>query len=313
MHSLCEDTKHENRMKYVECRKSYRTLIKRKKRKYKEDKLNSLTLKLNDSKQFWGEVRSLNERSHSRPDISQKDWFNHFKQVFGSERGVTHSQVHESANPAGTECLDKPIELSEIVSAITKLKGNKSPGLDGILAEMLKNSLEHILPFLVQLFNRIFDTGVYPSAWTSAIIAPLHKNGDIDNPDNYRGVSLLRVAGKVFAQILNERLTQWADDNGKLVEEQGGFRAGYSTTDMFVLYAIIQRYLVKKSGKVYVCFVDFKKAFDTVNRGVLWNVLRKLGIGGKMLCMLQSMYKSVRSCVRYTDISNQPNRFHGFV
>ena len=65
---------------------------------------------------------------------------------------------------------------------------------------------------------------------------------------------------------------------------------------MFVLYAIVQRYLLKKSDKVYVCFVDFKKAFDTINRSVLWNVLRKSGVGGKMLRILQSMYISVRSC-----------------
>ena len=92
------------------------------------------------------------------------------------------------------------------------------------------------------------------------------------------------------------------DENGKIAEEQSSFRTGHSTIDnMFVLYAIIQRYLLKKSGKVYVCFVDFRKAFDTINRSVLWNVLRKSGVGGKMLRILQSMYISVRSCVRCPD------------
>ena len=68
--------------------------------------------------------------------------------------------------------------------------------------------------------------------------------------------------------------------------------------NVFVLYAIVQRYLTKKSGKVYVCFVNFKKAFDTINRSMLWNVLRKAGVGGKILKILQSMYKIVKSCVR---------------
>ena len=167
---------------------------------------------------------------------------------------------------------------------------------------MLKNSLEHILSLLVLLFNHVFDTGQYPSAWSVAIIVPIHKSGDKDDPDNYRGVSLLSILGKVFAHILYKRLTLWADENDKIVEEQSGFRAGHSTVDnMFVLYAIVQRYLLKKSGKVYICFVDFKKAFDTINRSVLWNVLRKSGVGGKMLRILQSMYISVRSCVRCPD------------
>ena len=95
----------------------------------------------------------------------------------------------------------------------------------------------------------------------------------------------------------------WVDENGKIAEEQSGFRTGHSTVDnMFVLYAIIQRYLLKKSGKVYFFFfLDFRKASDTINRSVLWNVLRKSGVGGKMLRILQSMHISVRSCVQCPD------------
>ena len=113
---------------------------------------------------------------------------------------------------------------------------------------------------------------------------------------------MLSILGKVFAHILNKRLTLWADENDKTAEEQSGFRAGHSTVgNMFVLYAIVQRYLLKKSGKVYICFVEFKKAFDTINRSVLWNVLRESGVCGKMLRILQTMYISVRSCVQCPD------------
>ena len=64
-----------------------------------------------------------------------------------------------------------------------------------------------------------------------------------------------------------------------------------------VLYAIVQRYLTKKSGKVYVCFVDSQKAFNTINIRMLWYVLRKAGVGGKMLQILQSLYSIIKSCV----------------
>ena len=79
---------------------------------------------------------------------------------------------------------------------------------------------------------------------------PIHKSGDKVDPDNYRGVSLLSYSRESVCTILNKRLTLWADENDKIVEEQSGFRAGHSTVDnMFVLYAIVQRYLLKKSGK----------------------------------------------------------------
>jgi hypothetical protein len=70
---------------------------------------------------------------------------------------------------------------------------------------------------------------------------------------------------------------------------------------MFVLYAMVQKYFLKKSGKIYVCFVDFQKAFDRVDRTMLWGVLRKNGIGGKMLKILQSMYLNVKACVRESE------------
>ena len=75
-------------------------------------------------------------------------------------------------DPPGIEGLDSPISEEEVRKAIGHLKLNKSPG---ILAEMRKNSLEYILSFLVLLFNHVFDTGRYPSAWSGAIIVAIHK------------------------------------------------------------------------------------------------------------------------------------------
>ena len=105
------------------------------------------------------------------------------------------------------------------------------------------------------LFNHIFDTGEYPTAWTGAIIIPIHKSGNKNDPDNYRGVSLLSILGKVFAHILNKRLSWCQEENKKIAEEQSGYRTRYSTMDnVFVLYAIVQRYLTKEIWKT-VCML----------------------------------------------------------
>ncbi len=289
----------KNRIEYITRRKRYRTLLKDKKQTYKTEKVKNLLDKRNDSKQFWKEVRSVNRVAQQRPDISELEWTNHFKSALGTELTSAQPVVIDEEDPPSVDVLDSPITEEEIMRAVEHLKTSKAPGTDGILAEMIKTSLPQILPFLVALFNRIFDIGEYPTAWTGAIIIPIHKSGNKNDPDNYRGVSLLSILGKVFAHILNKRLSWWQEENNKIAEEQSGFRTGYSTMDnVFVLYAIVQRYLTKKSGKVYVCFVDFKKAFDTINRSMLWNVLRKAGVGGKMLKILQSMYKITKSCVR---------------
>ena len=232
-------------------------MLKSKKPNYKIEKVQNLLAKSNDQKQFWKEIRSVNQVAQQQPKRSEDEWFNHFNSVLGTEPTSAQNVVTDEADPLSVEELDSPITEGEITRAVEHLKTNKSPAMD---AEMIKNSLFQILPFLVVLFNCIFDSSEYPTAWTSAIIVPIHKSGEKNDPDNYRGVSLLSILRKVFAHIMNKRLSWWQEVNNKIVEEQSGFRTGYCTMDnVFVLYAVVQRYLIKKSGKVYVCFVDFKK------------------------------------------------------
>ena len=94
--------------------------------------------------------------------------------------------------------------------------------------------------------------GIFPKEWSKSIIVPLYKKGDVNKPDNYRGVALTSVVSKVYTHILNKRLSDWAEREDKIVEEQAGFRTGYSTVDqIFSLYDIVQKYLLKNC-KLYV-------------------------------------------------------------
>ena len=87
------------------------------------------------------------------------------------------------------------------------------------------------LIFLFQLFNKLYDEGIFPKEWSKSIIVPIHKKGDANIPDNYRVIALTSVLSKVYAHILNKRLTCWAEQEEKILEQQAGFRAGYSTID----------------------------------------------------------------------------------
>ena len=111
------------------------------------------------------------------------------------------------------------------------------------------------------------------------------------------GAFLSSCVSKLYTSVINSRLTQWAEDNDVLSEAQAGFRKDYSTVDhICTLHALVSKHL--KNTKLYVAFVDFRKAFDTVKRSALWNVLLQLGIGGNMFNTLRAMYLSVLSCVR---------------
>ncbi len=84
-----------------------------------------------------------------------------------------------------------------------------------------------MLPTYVKLFNTILNTGIVPESWTVGIIKPIYKkNGDINDPGNYRPITLLSCFGKLFTAVINNRLTKFAEENDVIRDSQAGFRKG---------------------------------------------------------------------------------------
>ena len=109
-----------------------------------------------------------------------------------------------------------------------------------------------------------------------------------------RTISLLNVCSKLYSYIINKRLSRWVEDYDVLGEIQAGFCKDHSTTDhIFTLFSMIQRHLLRNK-KLYVAFIDFRKAFDFISHCKLWPILNKTGIKGKMLQTIQSMYRIVK-------------------
>ncbi len=168
-----------------------------------------------------------------------------------------------------------------------------------MVSEMIKCTLNEMTPVLHLLYNTVFTSGQFPRAWGQSILCPVHKKGSWSDTDNFRGISLIDVLNKVFTGILNERLCRWAEVNNVIDESQAGFRKGYSTIDnLFTLQAMVQKYLSKRRGRFYCLFIDFSKAFDSIDHSKLLNSLSNKGIGGKFIKMLASMYCNLHSCVK---------------
>ena len=219
-----------------------------------------------------------------------------------SEDSHESDSIDDSNN--GNACeLNRPIHMDEVVNAIKSMKLNKSPGLDGIPIEIFKHAPRNVLEIIHALFSHLFENGIFPSAWTRGIIVPIHKKGPINEPGNYRPITLLDAFGKIFTFILNSRLSEWCDQNMKIPESQAGFRKGYSTVhNLFTLYGLIQRRLLRPKAKCYCIFVDFRQAFDSVSRDLLVKKLIDVGISGKMQTMLTNLNKTVKACIRQGNI-----------
>ena len=161
------------------------------------------------------------------------------------------------------------------------------------------SGMNDISEILLILFNEIFNTGCFPNNWANSILLPIHKSGSMNDPNNFRGISLIDILNKILTGILYDRLYSWAEENSKIDETQAGFRQGYSTIDnIFTLMSMGQKYLSKKGGRFYCLFVDFSKAFDRVNHVELINSLIRKGVHGKFLNLLISMYGSLCTCIK---------------
>ncbi|CAG2205267.1 unnamed protein product [Mytilus edulis] len=122
-----------------------------------------------------------------------------------------------------------PITHDEIKAAIKKLKNNKAPGVDGIPAEVLKSDINLNVNILRDLLNEIWEKEILPTQWKDGIIIKLQKKGNLTDCNNWRGITLLSVPGKILCRIILERIKDKIDSI--LREEQSGFRTNCACID----------------------------------------------------------------------------------
>ena len=164
--------------------------------------------------------------------LSANKFFNYFKAVnnpedrfFQPADDVLHFNervVHGEFQVMFQE-LDAEITVYEINKAVKNLKQSKSGGPDQLLNEFLKYGFDTLRPYLLKLYNIILSTGCFPRSWGEGFIIPIFKKGNVENVENYRGITLLSVVGKLFTSIINNRLNEWAENYHVYIEAQAGY------------------------------------------------------------------------------------------
>jgi hypothetical protein len=294
----------DDRFNYTKMRREYKHLLSRKKQAYNKNIIDELVQAVDNQKEFWDKMHNVvSRRKHVKNNIDIHQWFEHFSKLLdkdhsnGREDG-RNIDIDEDDNEHSNLNFNRPISKEEVLLAIRKLKNGKSAGPDGLIGEVLKNACDYITPFFVPFLNKLFDCGIFPDNWTESIVVALYKKGNVNDPGNYRGISICDVSSKIYSTIINKRIQEWVKENNVTGEYQAGFKQGYATVDhIFTLMACIQKQFVL-NRKLYVAFIDFQKAFDSINRNILWSVLVKHGIKGKLYNCIQSMYNIVKAKVR---------------
>ena len=178
----------------------------------------------------------------------------------------------------------------------------KARGADGISGETLKYCKGNSRQVLKEIVRRVWRGEGVPRDWRKAIIVPILKKGDVEDARNYRGISVLCAAYKVYASVLNERLKNDLTEKEILPDTQAGFRKSRSTIDnVYIIQHIVQREMEKKRGKVYAFFIDLKSAFDKVSRRDLWKSMKERGIRRGIVERIKELYEETENVIRIGD------------
>ena len=172
----------------------------------------------------------------------------------------------------------KPVSAAFVHRQLRLLKTSKGTGLDGIPARLLKDAASSISTPLTAMINLSISSAVLPEEWKYARVVPLYKDGDKKCMDNYRPISVLPVALKILERAVQIQLLQHLDKSSQLSPLQCGFRETHSTQDAVTYFTDCIRKGIDEGCVTAAVFVDFRKAFDSVNHQRLLKKLPGYGI-----------------------------------
>ena len=206
-----------------------------------------------------GDVCTTTESQHDR-------WRRHFNNILNVQSEFDMEELERvTQRQLKPEIAELPTE-EELLNAIEKVKNGRAGGESSILPEMVKAACirYEFSKRLLELVHDVWEKRSVPDDWRDAVLIPIPKKGDLSHCDNWTGISLMDVIGKIVVRILQKRLQKLAED--ELPESQCGYRKGRSCADMiFTVRQLVKKSLEHKS-KAFFTFIHLKKAYDYVPR-----------------------------------------------
>jgi sorting nexin-29 len=243
-------------------------------------------------------VKTADGRVLTDPDECRTRWAEYFQQLFVAAPPATQLNTSGIAIRAADPPISTaPPSLEEVRMAVGGLKSGKAVGICGIAGEMLKSGGPDIIGGLHSVLVAVWESGIIPTDWRQGLVVPIWKGkGDRLDCNNYRGVTLLSVPGKVLARLLLSRIRSHL----LLFQrpEQSGFTPKKSTIDRILALRVLIERRLEFRQRLLAAYVDLKKAFDSVHRESLWEILRIRGIPAKIIDLISALYSNTVSAVK---------------
>ena len=233
-------------------------------------------------------VKSREGRVLMENDEIKERWFEYVGELFQDER--------EERRPAVIVEEGRPIMTDEIRCALRKMKNGKAVGEDGVCVEMLEAMGEFAIEKLTVIANQIYETGTITKQMRRSVFITIPKIDGTLDCKKHRTISIISQIAKIILRVVMQRVVSRI--RREVAPEQYGFIPGKGTTNaLFVMRNLMER-MIEKQKDVYMCFIDYEKAFDRVRHGDLMKILDEVGIGARERRVISNLYWEQEAAVR---------------
>lgn len=254
---------------------------------------------------------------HTSDEGIMNTFVDHYRNLFEDEtkgEGIDWESRIAHRYEDELPCINEPIRWPEILHHLRKISRNKSPGPDGVVSEVYltctrakteeeKQAIEKapicsLGRAILHIITKCWEREYFPRSWDPAIITSIPKTRGANDPNQFRGISLLQTISKLFTAILANRIQNAAINSGRIAKEQAGFRRGEEAIAQAITVAEVIQRARATSKLAVITFLDAEKAFDKAPHGAIMAKLDAFGVRGKMLNMIKSLYRSPSFKVR---------------
>ena len=311
-----------NKHKYISYRNTLKTCLRLAEKNYYQAQFQNVA---NDMRTTWKLLNSVMNKTkdHSNHITLQINGsicndptviVNAFNDFFVNIGPNLASKISPSASsyrdflPASinNSILMSPADKYEVSHIIKQLKGNTSPGLDGIPMSVIKFATDFISTPLADLINYSISNGKFPHLLKQAKVIPIFKSGDSQEVANYRPISILNSFSKIFEKIIALRLSKFLSSQQFFYCHQYGFRPQHSTASALITFTEFITETIDKNEIPISIFIDLSKAFDTLDHLILLKKLEHFGVRGIANDLIKDYLSNRTQMVTYNHFLSTP-------
>lgn len=218
-------------------------------------------------------------------------WSEYIGELFNDDERVEMDGEDDLAAEEDLEILE-----SEIRWAMNDMKRGKAAGSDGVMIEMLQAAGEMTVKCITEIANKVYFSGRITEQMCKSVFIAIPKVSGTLDCDKHRTISIMSQITKILLKVILKRIR--GRIRNEVSEEQCGFMEGKGTSNAIFMLRVMAERIIEKQRNMYVCFIDYEKAFDRVRHEDLMEILKSIGVKGSELRMIKNLYWKQKACVK---------------